>query len=665
MPEPADKTIASTVDHGELTTANEHHAEPLSSVFSILHDIQNTLSTRFPSPAHASNLHPFIRNHEQPSAVSWTEEKERLRASVQALKLGVSKFRDCWRGERERVVAASGDAQGKGADQSASVDEVVMQRKTVLLRIMLDWCTLASPTDRIIALAQSIRLDVSLDNEDPSFGMGMETGTGAADEVAGPPSSDTCAVRADDAGVRVDTLALAGQRMVIDIEVAHPSPAVGRGNGWTVNSLRVERVDPEHLAVTTAGEGTDVDLPPADDAYLNSTSGGAVPGTRFLQKQSLVLKHYLQKYLDAVNRYNDSERRWYTYHETLHPDDEESLELQAERAILAFGDQLANLRAIDLKMQPLDALLGAAATDSRPAQRSDSGQVDADVDMDGGKVTKGDQVILWDQLNEIHSLLKTSDSYLSISQPPSVLPQFHPFPEPTFLVNPLCRVVLSETATTARFNNGSSNSDFGGWAIALDEPVLVSKGFFGRPGTSDGKAGHGGMLLPEKGLEDLCGRECRDDDRLHWDPINGGYNIYEQGSLAGQTSDQREQAENLDDELDQLLTSSAMGSVTTPRNMTVIIQPKPNSLDICLPITVSSIHTQNPLILNLVIQPNADTGKVNVTVSADASGDVQAQEQVDAYLEGMVDENQMADRLASFEGDVPRWLESLCTDLYG
>lgn len=296
--------------------------------------------------------------------------------------------------------------------------------------------------------------------------MAMETETDTETRMgneAGPlPSSSSLsaagAAGTDDIGtvVRVDTLALAGQRMVIDIELAHPCNSArtshtdtdtntntntdkeanvkgngngktkgARGKGWTVNSLRVERVDPEHLNLAsttgTGGEGgmNDVDnLPPllssvnAGDAGL-APSGGAMPGTRLLEPQSLVLEQYLQKYLDAVNRYNDSERHWRMYHETLQQDDddedEESLELQAERAILAFGDQLADLRAVDLKMQPLDAPVEAAA--AAMEQRSQVGgpgqaDVDVDVDMDAVKPAEGDDVVLWDQLNEIHSLLK-------------------------------------------------------------------------------------------------------------------------------------------------------------------------------------------------------------------------------------------------------------------
>lgn len=262
----------------------------------------------------------------------------------------------------------------------------------------------------------------------------MDTGSGMGkgDESAHPSSTSSAATAAEYVtNVRGDTLALAGQRMVIDIEIAHPCSAPasesdgdagtkgrGKGKGWTVNSLRVERVDPEHLHLPSTAEagvdGMDVDPSPLLSAAMDvAAPGDAIPGTRLLETQSLVLEHYLQKYLDAVNNYNEAERQWNTYHETFRPDldegDEESLELQAERAVLAFGDQLADLRGIDLKMQPLDALLGdtTAMTDSNTLVGGTT-RMDGDVDMDKKeeKVAQGDQVILWDQLNEIHSLIK-------------------------------------------------------------------------------------------------------------------------------------------------------------------------------------------------------------------------------------------------------------------
>lgn len=169
---------------------------------------------------------------------------------------------------------------------------------------------------------------------------------------------------------RVDTLALAGQRMVIDVEIAHPSTSAS--TGWRVQSLRVERVDPEHVA--SVG-GMDVDLPPT------STEGA---GTRLLQAQSRVLEDYLQRYLDAVNAYDEAERRWEAGEEETV--EGETRELGAERAVLAFGEQLRDLRAVDLKMKPLDGM----------------GFSGAEVDMEAGR----GQVVLWDQLDELHELIQ-------------------------------------------------------------------------------------------------------------------------------------------------------------------------------------------------------------------------------------------------------------------
>lgn len=187
----------------------------------------------------------------------------------------------------------------------------------------------------------------------------MGTGEDNADQAEG----------AQEKSIRVDTLALAGQRMVIDVEVAHPSSSAS--SGWRVQSLRVERVDPEHVA--SVG-GMDVDLPPA------SAEG---TGTRLLQAQSRVLEEYLQQYLDSVNAYDEAERRWTAgEEETI---EGETRELAAERTVLAFGEQLRDLRAIDLKMKPLDDMAAGA-----------------DVDMEAGR----GEVVLWDQLDELHTLIQ-------------------------------------------------------------------------------------------------------------------------------------------------------------------------------------------------------------------------------------------------------------------
>jgi hypothetical protein len=87
------------------------------SVFSILHDIQNTLVTRF--PVDGARLHPYLRTE---SSVPRAEERERLLNNVRELKEGVQSFRKSW---TERTRTDDVDA--------------VEQKKTVLLRIMVDW----------------------------------------------------------------------------------------------------------------------------------------------------------------------------------------------------------------------------------------------------------------------------------------------------------------------------------------------------------------------------------------------------------------------------------------------------------------------------------------------------------------------------------------------
>lgn len=154
--------------------------------------------------------------------------------------------------------------------------------------------------------------------------------------------------------------------MVIDLEISHPSD----GGGWRVVSLRVERVDPEHLAASGGG-GMDVD--PAET------------GPRLLTRASEVLRRYLERYLDAVNAYDEAERNWQDAEE----EDGETMELRAERAVLAFGEQLRDLRAIDLQMKPLDA---------------------GEMDVDGAR----EERVLWDQLDDLHDFVRYVTRFLPV-----------------------------------------------------------------------------------------------------------------------------------------------------------------------------------------------------------------------------------------------------------
>jgi hypothetical protein len=87
---------------------------------------------------------------------------------------------------------------------------------------------------------------------------------------------------------------------------------------------------------------------------------------------------------------------------------------------------------------------------------------------------------------------RRSTPNLSITSP-TVLPTFRPFPGDTFLDNPTCRLVLSDSATAMPFSNPS----LAGWAMEFDEPVLVSNAFFG----GEARADHS----TEATLESLCG----------------------------------------------------------------------------------------------------------------------------------------------------------------
>lgn len=108
-----------------MSTVPEQETYSVSSVYSILHDIQSTLSHRFPNPT-APHLHPYIRNTSHPAGVTWASDREKLLESVKELRRGVEGFRATWKGEQSREGESSSDSD-------------VDQKKTVLMRIMQDW----------------------------------------------------------------------------------------------------------------------------------------------------------------------------------------------------------------------------------------------------------------------------------------------------------------------------------------------------------------------------------------------------------------------------------------------------------------------------------------------------------------------------------------------
>lgn len=109
-----------------MSTIQEPQAESLSFVYSILHEIQSTLSNRFPKST-APHLHPYVRNPNHPADGPWSSDRERLLESVKGLRQGVEAFRAIWQGKQI--------PEG----EQPRVDTDVDQRKTVLLRIMQDW----------------------------------------------------------------------------------------------------------------------------------------------------------------------------------------------------------------------------------------------------------------------------------------------------------------------------------------------------------------------------------------------------------------------------------------------------------------------------------------------------------------------------------------------
>ena len=179
--------------------------------------------------------------------------------------------------------------------------------------------TLVSPTERLQAVAVSIPLDVYLNNEDPDLG-------NATDQPG---------------NVRIDTLSFGGERMAIDMDIRHPRwEAVSTGrrryqleDGWQVAKCEV--------------------------SYFPLGSEVAEPIV--LPRMSEVLSAYLARYIGIVNTHqleqlalDGSDDDDDSVLSMSFEEDNDSLALQAERTIVAFGENVAQIALLDKRMKKVE-----------------------------------------------------------------------------------------------------------------------------------------------------------------------------------------------------------------------------------------------------------------------------------------------------------------------
>jgi hypothetical protein len=171
--------------------------------------------------------------------------------------------------------------------------------------------------------------------------------------------------------VRIDTLSFGGERMAIDMDIRHPKweveAAASRTGGSLASSSR--RYQEEDGWQVTKCEVS----------YVPLGGNEVAPEPIVLPRLSEVLSSYLARYIGIVNTYQ-LEQLSLNNNNINNDEDEddddsilsipfaeetESLALQAERVIIAFGENVAQIALLDKRMEKVE--FQAASTSTEPA----------------------------------------------------------------------------------------------------------------------------------------------------------------------------------------------------------------------------------------------------------------------------------------------------------
>lgn len=190
----------------------------------------------------------------------------------------------------------------------------------------------------------SIPLDVYLNNEDPDLG-------NATDQPG---------------NVRIDTLSFGGERMAVDMDIRHPR--------WEVE-VEAARSDPSSMTRRYGLEENGWQVTKCEVSYVPLGGNEVAPEPIVLPRMSEVLSSYLARYIDLVNTYqmeqlslsNDAEEEEDDGSVLSIPfaEETESLALQAERVIIAFGENVAQIAMLDKRMKKVE--FQATSTSTEPA----------------------------------------------------------------------------------------------------------------------------------------------------------------------------------------------------------------------------------------------------------------------------------------------------------
>lgn len=173
--------------------------------------------------------------------------------------------------------------------------------------------------------------------------------------------------------VRIDTLSFGGERMAVDMDIRHPK--------WEVE------VEGEGAAFQTGGllasssrryqEADGWQVMKCEVSYVPLGGNEVPPEPIVLPRLSEVLSSYLARYIDLVNMYQLEQFSLNNNNDEGDDEDDgsvlsipfaeetESLALQAERVIIAFGEDVAQIALLDKRMEKVE--FQATSTSTEPA----------------------------------------------------------------------------------------------------------------------------------------------------------------------------------------------------------------------------------------------------------------------------------------------------------
>lgn len=319
------------------------------TVLEELQSVHDDLRTAFPL-AHTADAAARLNGLSTSQAVAGSTDRNASMAErIRRARQGLLAFRDVWQSERS-AVASGADGLLAGAQKLANgslgaptqdPDAELERRRATLLRVMLDWSNnrtnylhlrhsldglldhverqtlapgnslplphpsvLSSPTDRLIAFGQHLGLDVSVDNDNPDYGMG-NFGAGASE--------------GEDGSGRTDTLAFAARTVLLEVQIQQQTIASTMVSGRT--SQDASRPTATYNLIKLRASH-----------YPNMEEEGV-----FLPEPTSRLMADFQAYLDIVNRVQSTASAAST----------ETLPLRAERAFMRFARNLQQIVELD------------------------------------------------------------------------------------------------------------------------------------------------------------------------------------------------------------------------------------------------------------------------------------------------------------------------------